>query len=442
MVKWSRVRLVISILTCEGLLATLRERFQFGPPPQKPAARAPSDPLSPPARHDYAGALHIHSTYSDGVGTVEQIAAAAARAGLDYLVLCDHSNLDTLVHRQDGWHGRTLVLAGTEITTDTGHLLALGVPPGFVPAPDDAVDAQRAIHDAGGVGFIALPCDLKDHWRDFARRLSGVGLEVFNLSAIARTKISLPGLLLVWLRYKSAKRLRAFSLVAARPARELALWDKLMLPAHPDDPSQRVVGIASLDAHAVMRFGGREWPYPTYEESFRTLRTHVLTTAPLSGQPAGAERDGREVHAALAAGRCFMAYDNYADSTGFRFEATLPAEDDLPIGATMGDALPLAPGQSVDLDVHVPQARALVRLFRNGALVAAASGGRLTYTAHQPGAYRVEVYLYRARLGGLCVGAQPWIFSNPIYLQPAPVPAPAPIHAHTSPAPKHAVAPR
>lgn len=435
------MRLVVSILTCEGLLATLRERFQFGPPPQKQSAPIPSDTPPSPVRHDYAGALHIHSTYSDGVGTVEQIAAAAQRAGLDYLVLCDHSNLDTLVHHQDGWHGRTLVLAGTEITTDTGHLLALGVPPGFVPAPDDAVDAQQAIRDAGGLGFIALPCDLKDHWRDFARRLPGIGLEVFNLSAIARTKISLPGLLLVWLRYKGPARLRAFSLVAARPARELALWDKLMLPAHPDDPVQQVVGIASLDAHAVMRFGGREWPYPTYEESFRTLRTHVLTPAPLSGQPAGAERDAREVHGALAAGRCFMAYDNYADSTGFRFEATVPTEDGLPSEAIMGDTLPLAPGQSTCLDVRVPQARALVRLFRNGVLVAAASGGRLTYRTHQPGAYRVEVYLYRVRLGGLFIGAQPWIFSNPIYFQPAPVPAAAPIRAHAAPAPKQAVAP-
>ena len=38
----------------------------------------------------------------------------------------------------------------------------------------------------------------------------------------------------------------------------------------------------------------------------------------------------------------------------------------------------------------------------------------------KPGAYRVEVFLYRYRLGRLCSGAKPWIFSNPIYLRPAP----------------------
>jgi hypothetical protein len=59
-----------------------------------------------------------------------------------------------------------------------------------------------------------------------------------------------------------------------------------------------------------------------------------------------------------------------------------------------------------------------VRLYRNGVLVASARGGRLEYEATEPGAYRVEVFLYRRRLGNLCFGAKPWIFSNPIYLQP------------------------
>ncbi len=416
--KWSRVRLILSIVTAEGLFATLRERLQIGPAPPA-SAETPPVPASA-ARHDYAGALHIHSTYSDGVGTVEQIAQAANDAGLDYMVLCDHSNLDPLTNHQDGWHGQTLVLAGTEITTNTGHLLALNVPPSFVPAPNDASEAQAAIQAAGGIGFIALPCDLKDHWRSFALHQPGIGLEVFNLSAIARTKISLPGLLLVWLRYNSRHRLRAFHLVAARPTRELALWDRLMLPLDPDGPSRPVVGIASLDAHAVMRFGGRSYPYPTYEESFRTLRTHVVTDKPLSRSARHTEEDKHEVHKALAQGHCFMAYDNYADSRGFRFEAYVEGAPSM----QMGDRLTLSgDAGAVRLEVRVPSANALVRLFHNGVVVAAARGGLLSFQARAAGAYRVEVYLYRFHIGDLCCGAKPWIFSNPIYLQPALLPA-------------------
>jgi len=196
----------------------------------------------------------------------------------------------------------------------------------------------------------------------------------------------------------------------------------LMLPLDPHGPSRPVVGIACLDAHAVMRFGGRAYPYPTYEESFRTLRTHVVTAKPLSRLPLHAGEDARLVHTALAQGHCFMAYDNYADARGFRFEA-FPAAD--APRAQMGDALMHAGvgEESVRLEVHAPSANALVRLFHNGVVVAAARGGQLSFQARAVGAYRVEVYLYRFHFGNLCFGAKPWIFSNPIYLQPVPLTA-------------------
>jgi len=438
--KWSRVRLYLSILTCEGLFATLRERLQYAPAPAvrvEPAPRG-GQTLGLPRFYDYAGALHIHSTYSDGAGTVGEIAQAANGVGLDYLVLCDHSSLQARTDGQDGWRGRTLVLIGTEVTTDTGHLLALDVPDNFLPAPDDAVQAQQSILNSGGLGFVALPCDLKDHWRDFDRFQDGIGLEVFNLSAIARTKINLPALAEVWRRYHSRKPLRAFHLVSARPTQELRLWDSLMTPPQPGQPSRRIVGIASLDAHAVMKFARRSYPFPTYEETFRTLRTHLLTSQPLSyGEtPAGdraaaTKRDMALVHDALAAGHCYMAYDNFADPTGFTFVATpaKAASTRLPL-ALMGDALtvpaltPDSPG--FVLTAQSPRTRSLVRLYKDGLLVAAARGGRLQYPVREPGVYRAEVFLYKHRLGNLCLNAKPWIFSNPIYLQPAPLPAASP----------------
>jgi hypothetical protein len=434
--RWSRVRLYLSILTCEGLFATLRERVQFAPPlPQKPVKEERGGKtLGMPRFYDYAGAMHIHSTYSDGAGTVEEIAAAANRAGLDFLVLCDHSTLQARTDGKDGWRGKTLVLIGTEITTDAGHLLALGVPDSFVPAPHEAEAAQSAIQQSGGLGFVALPCDLKDHWRDFSRMQDGIGLEVFNLSAIARTKINLPGLVEVWRRYKSRTPQRAFHMVAARPAPELRLWDKLMAPPGPGLPARRVVGIASLDAHAVMKFARRSYPFPTYEETFRTLRTHLLTSEPLSygetRRKEAGEKDSALVHSALALGHCYMAYDNYADPTGFTFEAG-PAgvsAGQMP-AALMGDALTFpaeAPGTAAFvLTAQAPRTRSLVRLYHDGRLVAAARGGRLDYVVRAPGVYRIEVFLYRRRIGSLCFGAKPWIFSNPIYIQPAALSSPA-----------------
>lgn len=440
--KWSRVRLILSVLTCEGLFETLRERVQYAPPVRQPAStQEGAQTLSLPRHYDYAGALHIHSTYSDGRGTVAQIAEAANKAGLDFILLSDHESLAARQNHEDGWRGRTLILVGTEIATDTGHLLALNVPDSFMPAPYQGDAAQRAILNSGGVGFIALPCDMKDHWRDFGRHVPGIGLEVFNLSAIARTKISLPALALIWRRYHSDQPQRAFHLVAARPRRELRLWDDLLTPANPTEPVQPVVGIASLDAHAVMKLGRKSLPIPTYEEVFRTLRTHVITHNSLSFGEVGSSRadeaarsDASLLHRALGAGHCYMSYDNYADPTGFFFEAS-PAgggRGALPT-AVMGDSLPF-PGASgpsaLRLTVQAPRTRSLVRLYHNGRLVAAARGGRLEHIVQAPGVYRAEVFLYRSRIGGFCFGAKPWIFSNPIYVQPAPVPAPS---AVTSP---------
>ncbi len=459
MLRWSRVRLYLSILSCEGLFATLRERVQFAPPQpelNKPGAKPGAKEerggktLGMPRFYDYAGALHVHSTYSDGAGTVEEIAAAANRAGLDFVVLCDHSSLQAKTDGKDGWRGRTLVLIGTEITTDGGHLLALGVPESFLPAPHDAEPAQTAIQQSGGLGFVALPCDLKDHWRDFSRMQDGIGLEVFNLSAIARTKINLPGLVEVWRRYKSRDPQKAFHMVAARPAPELRLWDKLTAAPEPGRPARRVVGIASLDAHAVMKFARRSYPFPTYEETFRTLRTHLLMAEPLSyGEPLRKSirekdeaKDEALVQQSLALGHCYMAYDNYADPTGFTFEAK-PAEaaagQTMPVipAAFMGDALTF-PAQTASgaaafvLTAQAPRTRSLVRLYHDGRLVAAARGGRLDYAVRAPGVYRIEVFLYRRRLGSLCFGAKPWIFSNPIYVQPAALPSAASSPPHSA----------
>ena len=40
--------------------------------------------------YNYSGNIHIHSSYSDGTGTIEEIANEANRAGLDFVIITDH----------------------------------------------------------------------------------------------------------------------------------------------------------------------------------------------------------------------------------------------------------------------------------------------------------------------------------------------------------------
>ena len=159
--KWSRVRLYLSVLTCEGLFATVRERVQIARaarPPRGPERRfmpIPDHAPRDPDYYDYCGAVHVHSTYSDGAGSVPEVSKAACDAGLDFMVLSDHASLQARTEGLDGWQGRTLVLVGTEIATDTGHLLALDVPDEFLPATGSGEEDQRRILAMGGP--ICLP---------------------------------------------------------------------------------------------------------------------------------------------------------------------------------------------------------------------------------------------------------------------------------------------
>jgi predicted metal-dependent phosphoesterase TrpH len=41
--------------------------------------------------HELVINLHMHTPYSDGFGTHDQIAAAAMRAGLDAVIVTDHN---------------------------------------------------------------------------------------------------------------------------------------------------------------------------------------------------------------------------------------------------------------------------------------------------------------------------------------------------------------
>jgi len=50
--------------------------------------QGPADVIQP---KDIKAIIHSHSTYSDGVHTIEQMAVAAKKQGLEYLVLSDHS---------------------------------------------------------------------------------------------------------------------------------------------------------------------------------------------------------------------------------------------------------------------------------------------------------------------------------------------------------------
>ncbi len=112
----------------------------------------------------YRGDCHVHSQFSHGGELAPSQLTAAAREGrLDFIAITEHNNADS----HDAWGTLAgddlLVILGQEITTRTGHWLALGLEPGQVVdwhygVRDDLVNLSvDRVHQAGGLCVAAHP---------------------------------------------------------------------------------------------------------------------------------------------------------------------------------------------------------------------------------------------------------------------------------------------
>lgn len=139
-----------------------------------------------------------------------------------------------------------------------------------------------------------------------------------------------------------------------------------------------------------------------YERSFRLVRMHVVTTL-VHDQVFTPDR----LLAAISAGNCFIGFDIFGDTTGFRYSALDGNESKI-----MGDEIKL--DDEVRFSATLPVAGRIV-LLKDGAMIHETSNTRsLEYVAKERGSYRVEAYLPQL---GKPVGDQPWIISNPIYVR-------------------------
>ena len=339
---------------------------------------------SGPLLHDLACVVHLHSTYSDGTGTVDQIAAAGRRNSLDVVLLTDHDTLAGAA--EEGWHGSVLLLVGEEVSPlGRDHLLVFGVRDPIVHRGLDAASVCSAVSDAGAISFAAHPFSTGSPLFRRAKAMPhtavarATGIELWSF--VNDTGESLRSV-------REAARFVAAPerVVRHPPRRNLEEWDRLCA-------RQRCVAIGGLDAHQIgVRVGNRvPLRLMSYARSFRYLRTHVLSREPLSGE---LEPDRASVFEALGEGRCYIARDSLAPARGFAFWAD---------GVVMGEE---AEHDGQTLRVSLPRPAEL-RLFRDGRPLETVAGSRLERRTEAPGVYRVEAHL----------DGRTWIISNPIYLR-------------------------
>jgi predicted metal-dependent phosphoesterase TrpH len=108
--------------------------------------------------------LHVHSVGSyDGKASVEEILDAAVEAGLDAVAVTDHDEIEKSLEAADRADDRGLVgVPGVEVSTEEGHLLALGVEKR--PSPNEPVpDTVERVRELGGAAVVPHPFQRMRH---------------------------------------------------------------------------------------------------------------------------------------------------------------------------------------------------------------------------------------------------------------------------------------
>jgi PHP domain len=380
---------VLFALLAAGYAAAAR----LGPLPAPVGWPPPSDLT------EYAAVLHVHSRYShDGRGTVEEIAAAAARLGIRVVLLTDHNTLRPLKDGKESWYGPTLVLVGTEITTNGGYLLLLD------PRPDASVEergrrwteALEEYQQDESIVILAHPDHPRLGWEQGNPAVDGIEVfDVFDQVVAAPWPRQFMGLL----TYPANPEMAILSVVHWS-RRVLERWDRMAR-------ERRTFGVLGLDAHGGIQLteeaGVR---FPSHETAFRLGQLHFVTDDPLARN----DTDRLRVYRAMRAHRFYNAFDGLAPAAGFRFEAR---RDDAV--ALMGDSVRAGDGWVLQVRVP-PVGETMVRIVRDGAVVHEAPGRDVVRVpVDAPGIYRVEVDLQASLFPIATARSMPWIFSNAIY---------------------------
>ncbi len=340
----------------------------------------------------YPGALHIHTTASDGSGSFPEVIAAAQAARLRWIIVTDH---DTLAGRPyAGWHDGLLVIVGHEITPDRNHFLALGLDQvvANTQPPQQFIDE---VYARGGFGIIAHPDErvknsFKDiyRWDDWSvdgpRQRAGrpVGIELWNLMSDWGENLTPANRFLNFF-------VPALGLSGPTPA-TLAWWDRLNMLG------RRTFGVGGVDAHAFKHRApwGQIEVFP-YKWTFETLTNYLLLAEPLDADPA---RATRQVLAALGEGRSYFVNRLDGPAPAIVFSASRGDER-----YTIGDSADSEPGPLlIEADVGRD---AYVRLIADGEVLTSGVR-RLRQSVAEGAVYRLEAY----------VGGKPWLFSNPIFV--------------------------
>lgn len=341
--------------------------------------RAPTVPLNRDRKANvFRGVYHVHTEFShDSKAPLELVIKTAEQAGLDFVVITDHNNMDAVrPYQKMNKPKRPLLIIGDEISTwHDGHLGTIGIQK-EPPNVEHTQDTVGWIHEAGGYAIPAHPFSLRKPWTNWKIK-NFDGVEIFSLSDIFYAED--PKMLLMKAFFLPPRAFLKSVLKTPEPA--LKLWDEQLRSG------RHVAAFGSIDAHLKQLWHG--FHVENYLLYFQAVTMYVFAD----------EFKEEKLIEALGRGRSFIAFEVYGLAQDFSFLAAVGNQ-------TYGSGDSIAKTSSISLTIKTPE-QADIRLIHNGQIIEQTTGTVLEYQASESGYYRVEVYLE----GKL------WIVSNPIYVE-------------------------
>ncbi len=406
---------------------------------------------------DRRGLIHAHSHFShdacdgqprDDAGVYNEPCLDDFRDGLcksqhDFVFLTDHQDSFTendfpavLLYRQ---------AKGDELITHDGNPTANRMSCGTNPSPivmggnetnmmpvglerhadgrgaayGDESDAGIAkVHAAGGLVVVAHT----EGWN--ADQLSSIGFdgfEMYNLHANSLKNLSIaadwalkadakmfdglpdPNLFLIGFALEDSRYLDTWGTTLARGVKRVTTMGS--------DCHQNTLPSLAQDGERI----------DSYRRMMSMFSNHLLVKPAADGSI-----DDRALKEALAAGRLYGCFEFMGYPVGFDFTSSDGAElgGEAAKGATLTATMPRI--QNLDPAAEAPTLTLHLFRAKEGGWedVATTTEATLTYTASQPGAYRVEVRIVPKHLKGpvgrrqdLLKADRPWVYSNPIYVR-------------------------
>ncbi len=337
--------------------------------------------------YQYSGAVHIHTTESDGTKAIEDVISIGQDAKLDFMMFADHMTLSNREKGYEGLYGKMLVVIGYEHNdeADEHHYLLFNSPKVY-PTKMTAAEYVAAGAADKALGVLAHPDEIRTHlsefppypWRDW-NTVGFNGIELWNQMSEWMEKLT---------KYnKLPMSLSPRKSMVGPTDRILKIWDTYNIKS-------KIVGIAGVDAHAFpVKVGPLTIEIFPYKVHFRCLRTHIILPEKLSDS---FETAKKQLYDAILDCRVYISNTRWGNADNFEFYAKNDTEKVI-IGGTLTNK------ENAVLTAKIPS-KATIKLIHNGKYILETITDYFEYSDIQSGIYRIEAWK----------GKRGWIFSNHI----------------------------